>query len=156
MRVLLYYPLCFVLILSTGACVNHRPATSTASAQEAEIPSGQGSSLTNWPALVGGKYVLKTFRFRPASIEWHAVQTRRLSYTIIFKIEDKNVPAEFFMARCWDTEVDRFRKILEADDGYITVTAFGVNDKIPKEKFKGDGEYWLDGRMLLGDLQTKP
>jgi hypothetical protein len=100
--------------------------------------------------------VLKTFRFRPASIEWRAVPTRRASYLIICKIEDKDIPADYFVTGCWDTEVDRFRKVLEKDDGYITVVATWVNDRMPKEELKGAPEYWVDGRRLLGTLQTKP
>ena len=157
MTVPVHYAFVIALVLFTCSCVHRRTDSATASAQQADTTTGQVSpSATNWPARVGEKYAPKTFRFHPASVEWRPVPTRRLSYDIIFTIEDKNVPADYFIARCWDTEVDRFRKILEADDGYITVTAFWVNDKTPREDFKGAPEYWVDGRKLLGTLQTKP
>ena len=100
--------------------------------------------------------MLKTFRFRPASIEWRAVRTRRLSYLIVFKIEDKDIPADYFVMSCRESGVDRVRKVLEEDDNYITVVASWVNNRRPGEEFKGAGEYWVDGRVLLGTLQTKP
>ena len=81
--------------------------------------------------------------------------TRRLSFNIVFRIEDKNVPADYFMAHCWDYEADQFRKILEEDDGYITVIATGVDDRRPKEEFRGSPEYWVDGKLLVGRLQAK-
>jgi hypothetical protein len=114
------------------------------------------SPVGAWPARVDGEFVAKTFRFRPASTEWRVIPTRRISYNIVFKIEDADIPADYFVEHCRDTEVERFRKILEGDDGYITVVAIWVNDRIPREDFHGAPEYWVDGRLLVGSLQSTP
>jgi len=111
--------------------------------------------LTNWPAYVDGIYVLKTFRFRPASTEYREVPTRRQSINIIFKIEDNQIPADYFVVGCWADELERFKQVLAADDGYITVVAMWVNQRVPRDEFKGAASHWVDGRRLIGKLQMK-
>jgi hypothetical protein len=114
------------------------------------------STSTNWPAKVNGTNVLKTFRFRPARTEFHERGTRRQSFTVVFKIEDKDVPADYFMTRCWDTEVELFKELLAADDGYITVVASTVTASVPGQQFLATRPFLVEGRVLQGSLQMKP
>src|SRR5687767_3641591 len=53
-----------------------------------------------------------TYRFRPGSVEFRPTGTRRPSFTLWMKIDDKKIPADFFVLvkRVRDTNVDRIRK----------------------------------------------
>ena len=114
------------------------------------------STPTNWPARVNGTNVLKTFRFRPVKTEFRERGTRRQSFTVVFKIEDKDVPADYFMTICWDTEVELFKELLAADDGYITVVASTATMAVPGQRFLSTRPFQIDGRVLQGWLKMKP
>jgi hypothetical protein len=112
---------------------------------------------TNSPAKLG----TNTFRFRPASIEFRDFGTRRQSFTVVIKIDDKKIPADYFVPqqrRLWDTDVEPFRQslrdIMAKDDGYITVVDGILRERIPREKHAGHTNYWIDGRSLLGRIKT--
>jgi hypothetical protein len=132
-----------LLIDKTHSPVNVTPGPATATS-------------TNWPAQVNGTNVLKTFRFRPTRTEFRERGTRRQSFTVVFKIEDKEVPADYFMTRCWDTEVELFKEFLAEGEGYITVVAWTVTASMPGQQFPATRPFLVDGRILQGSLQMKP
>lgn len=124
------------------------------------IGSEVGKVQTEWPAYVDGQYVVKRFRFPPASVEYRALPTRRPSVLVVFAIKQKEIPADTFAIHLPDETIpsakDRIEKLLRADDGHMTVEAYWVNPPVPKEKWQGAPERWLEGRVLLGKLVEKP
>jgi hypothetical protein len=113
-----------------------------------------------WPAYVNGKFVSKTFRFRPAAIEYRPLPTRGGNTMVIFRIKEKDIPADHFAVsragRLVGPTRERVRKILAEDDGYITVRAYWVNRAVPKAEWGGSPEWWVEGRALLGRWETNP
>ena len=114
-----------------------------------------------WPAYVAGKYVHKTFRFRPAAVEECVLPLRGgPSVLAVFRIKEKSIPADYFMTRVPVRGKEQFeayvKKLLAVDDDFITVDAYWVNMPTPKAEWGGAPELWQEGRALLGELLTKP
>jgi hypothetical protein len=116
------------------------------------------SSTTHSPAKMG----TNTFRFRPAAIEFRGLGTRRQSYYVVIKIDDKKIPADYFvpaLRRVWDTDEEplrqRLKDIMAKDDGYITVSGV-VRERIPRDKHTGRPEAWVDGRAIHGSIVGLP
>jgi hypothetical protein len=113
-----------------------------------------------WPAYVNRTFIPRTFRFRPAAIEYRPLPTRGGSTLVIFRIKRRDIPADFFAVTLRGGVVrsaqERVRKILADDGGYITVRATWVNAAVPRAKWGGSPEWWVEGRALLGRWDTNP
>ena len=115
-------------------------------------------STTNSPAKIG----TNTFRFRPGAIEFRGLGTRRQSFYVVIKIDDKKIPADYFVPgqrRVWDSEAEPLRKrlkeIMAKDDGYLTVSGV-VRERIPRDKQPGPDAFWIDGRAIHGSIVGLP
>ena len=102
------------------------------------------------------KITADSYRFRPGSIEFRHQGTRRPSFTMWMRIDDKKIPANYFVLakRVLDIEVDVIKKqvkdMMEKDDGYVTVMAWPLN-----EGFTRDTASDAEGSRLGGRLMTK-
>jgi hypothetical protein len=119
------------------------------------------SSEVKWPASIKNKPVLKTFRFRPTQTDWYDMLRRRLDYSIVFKIEDRSVPADYFVvSTVWDTEVACYERAIASDGGYITVVASAVKPYIRQShyhhklyKMLNEGDRILEGTLKMKGLE---
>jgi len=99
------------------------------------------------------KITADTYRFRPGSIEFHYTGTRRPSFTLWMKIDDKKIPANYFVLvkRVLDSDVERNRKrvkdIMEKDDGYVTVMAWPLVEDFAREADSDAAVSRLGGRL---------
>jgi hypothetical protein len=108
-----------------------------------------------WPAYVDGKFVHKTITFKPAKVEYLPARGRRAVTTVVFRIKDDSIPAEYFTVGVFGHEKaveEIVAKYLKERNGKITVDAYWVNLAIPKKEWTGDPERWIEGRLLLGKL----
>jgi hypothetical protein len=108
-----------------------------------------------WPAYVDGMYVHKTITFKPAKVEYLPTGGRRAVTTVVFRIQDKSIPADYFPVGVFGNEQDVEKvvaKYLKERDGKITVDAYWVNLAVPKKEWTGDPTRWVEGRAMLGKL----
>jgi hypothetical protein len=125
-------------------------------------PTQPESSEAKWPASIKGRPVLRTFRFRPTQTDWHDMLRRRLDYSIVFKIEDRSVPADYFVVSgVWDTQAACYEKVIASDGGYITVVASAVKPYIRQSyhhhnlyKIMNEGDRILEGTLKMKGLEN--
>lgn len=129
----------------------------------------QAERTGNWPAVVDGEWVRRTFRFRPTRLQYARRMTVTGENVAIFGIDDPRVPAKHFLwfpGRDEEYQIElHVRKLLAADGGYITVDAESVSDS---DRFRFSGcmrssvrdpgrrgslrTCTLTGASLVGDL----
>ena len=108
-----------------------------------------------WPAYVDGKYVHKTITFKPDKVEYLPARGRRAVTTVVFRIKDATIPADYVTAGVFGHEKhaeELVTKYLKDRDGKITVDAFWVNLPVTKKEWTGDPDRWIEGRQMLGKL----
>jgi hypothetical protein len=99
------------------------------------------------------KITADTYRFRPGSIEFRPRGTRRPTFTVWMKIEDKKIPGDYFVLvkRVLDTDADRIRErvrdMMEKDAGYVTVIAWPLSDGFARDPETGATPTRIGGRL---------
>jgi hypothetical protein len=118
----------------------------------------EDSSVPQWPATVDGKYVPKTFRFKPSYIEFRRLPTRARSTLVVFGIKQDDIPADYFSVyyRNGSDKEKRIKRAIDEDSGYITVVATYVGTPTPKDQWRGVEAYSVEGRGLQAVLKLKP
>jgi hypothetical protein len=137
-------------VTATGKLRGLHPAGRSATTADETLPSAKAPET--WPKYENGRYLERTFRFRPSSIEFRPTGAHVPITAVVFRIEDKDIPADHFIVGIDSSEAAVLKDAIAADDGHITVVADWVNLPTKREDWRGAPELWAEGRPLLGKL----